>query len=96
LGIAAAGVLLVLALRPFQPTPFIDDWVYASPVQQLIESGRLRIPEYANPSLVLMLHGAAWCRPFGFSFTTLSISTWALWIALQLSVYFLILEIGGP
>jgi Dolichyl-phosphate-mannose-protein mannosyltransferase len=96
LAIAGAGVLLALVLRPFQPTPFIDDWVYAFPVQQLIESGQLRIPEYANPSLVLMLYGLAWCLPFGFSFITLGISTWTLWIALQLGVYFLVLEIGGP
>lgn len=64
-------------------------------MQQLLESGRLRIPEYANPSLILMLYGAAWCLAFGFSFIALGISTWTLWIALQLSVYFLVLEIGG-
>ena len=80
---------------PFLPTPFIDDWVYAFPVQQLIESGRLRLPEYANPSLVLMLYGAIWCLPFGFSFVTLGMSTWTLWVVLQLSVYHLVLELGG-
>src|SRR5262245_45869872 len=95
MAIAGGGILLALALRPFLPTPFIDDWVYAFPVQQLIESGRLRLPEYANPSLVLMLYGAVWCLPFGFSFVTLGISTWTLWVGLQLCVYFLVLELGG-
>jgi hypothetical protein len=94
-GIAGAGILVALALRPFLPTPFIDDWAYAFPVQQLIESGRLRLPEYGSPSLVLMLYGAIWCLPFGFSFVTLGISTWTLWVVLQLSVYHLVLELGG-
>ena len=49
LSISAAGVLLALALRPFQPTPFIDDWVYAFPVQQLVETGALRIPDASMP-----------------------------------------------
>jgi hypothetical protein len=95
LAIGGAGILLGLVLRPFQPTPFIDDWSYAFPVQQLIETGQLRIPEYSNPSLVLMLYGVAWCLPFGFSFVTLGISTWTLWIALQVGTYLLVLELGG-
>ena len=95
LSISAAGALLALALRPFQPTPFIDDWAYAFPVQQLIETGALRIPEYSNPAFVHFLYGAAWCLPFGFSFITLGLSTWALWIALQLGMYCLVLELGG-
>src|SRR4029450_537898 len=88
------GVLLGIALRPFQPTQFIDDWAYAFPVQQLIETGQLRIPEYSSPSLVLMLYGTAWCLPFGFSFVTLGISTWTLWMALQAGTYLLVLETG--
>src|SRR5262245_28916217 len=95
LAIGGAGIVLGLILRPFLSTPFIDDWVYAFPVQQLVETGRLRIPEYANPSIVLMLYGTAWCLPFGFSFVTLGISTWTLWMALQAGAYLLVLEMGG-
>jgi hypothetical protein len=93
--IGGAGVLLAVLLRPFQPTPFIDDWAYAFPVQHLIDTGTLRIPEYSNPALVHMLYGAVWSLLFGFSFITLGLSTWTLWIALQLGVYALILELGG-
>jgi hypothetical protein len=95
LSIGSVGVVLAVLLRPFQPTPFIDDWAYAFPVQQLVDTGTLKIPEYSNPALVHMLYGAVWCLPFGFSFVTLGLSTWTLWIALQLGVYGLILELGG-
>jgi hypothetical protein len=30
-------------LRPFQNLPFVDDWVYAWPVEHLLKSGELKI-----------------------------------------------------
>src|SRR5262245_40676327 len=75
--IALAWVAAALVVRPFQNTPFIDDWVYAWPVERLLERGDLRVLDYSgslNP--VQVLWGALFCLPFGFSFTALRIATW--------------------
>jgi hypothetical protein len=42
-GIAVAWLAAGLLLRPFQNTPFIDDWVYAWPVERLLKGGDLRV-----------------------------------------------------
>jgi hypothetical protein len=93
--LVCVGLAMAAAFRPFQTTPFLDDWAYAWPVQRLLESGELLVPEYSNPSLVLMLYGAVVCLPFGFSFIALGASTWLLWIALQVILYLLVRELGG-
>ena len=75
------GVALAVAvvLRPFQDTPFIDDWVYSWPVQHLLDTGAFLFPELvANPILTQVLWGALFCLPFGFSLTALRVSTWVL------------------
>jgi hypothetical protein len=69
----AAGLLV----RPFQNTPFIDDWVYAWPVERLLSGGDLRVLDYSgslNP--VQAIWGALFCVPFGFSFAALRVATW--------------------
>ena len=71
----AAGLLL----RPFQNTPFIDDWVYAWPVERLLRGGELRMLDYSSsPNPVQVLWGLLFCLPFGFSFTALRVATWLL------------------
>src|SRR5829696_2524053 len=91
--LALAAVLVGAVLRPFQNVPVIDDWIYAWPVQHLLETGELRFPEYsANPNLLQILWGAAFCLPFGFSFTALRISTWALAVTSLWALYLLLRE----
>ena len=77
LWIAVAWVAAGLLVRPFQNTPFIDDWVYAWPVERLLQGGDLRMLDYSgslNP--VQVVWGTLFCLPFGFSFTALRVSTW--------------------
>ena len=81
------GLLIVLAswgaaavlLRPFENVPFVDDWVYAWSVENLITHGRLEVLDFSSNMVhVQALWGALFCLPFGFSFTALRLSTWAL------------------
>jgi len=53
--IALAAVAIAAVLRPFQNTPFIDDWVYGWPVQHLLETGELRLPEYSGNPIVTQI-----------------------------------------
>jgi hypothetical protein len=48
-GVAILGVtfLAAAALQPFQNTPFIDDWVYAWSVEQLLREGRLQLLDFS-------------------------------------------------
>jgi hypothetical protein len=51
-GIVLAGALAALILRPFQDTPFIDDFIYAWSVEVLLRDGILGHPDYAVNVLV--------------------------------------------
>jgi len=82
-------------LRPFQNTPFVDDWVYGWSVEHLLLTGELRILDNAssvNP--VQVLWGALFCLPTGFSFTMLRVSTWVLSAACLCGLRLLMSEIG--
>ncbi|MDA1313117.1 MAG: glycosyltransferase family 39 protein [Acidobacteria bacterium] len=95
--IALASCLPVLILRPFQNVPFVDDWMYAWSVENLFDTGRLQVLDYAsNINLVHALWGALFCLPFGFSFTALRISTWVLSIVCLCGLYLTLRELGVP
>ncbi len=84
-----------MLLRPFQNTPFVDDWVYGWSVEHLLLTGELRILDNAssvNP--VQVLWGALFCLPTGFSFTMLRVSTWVLSAACLCGLRLLMSEIG--
>lgn len=94
--IAVAALLVAVVLRPFQGTPFIDDWVYSWPVQHLLETHEFLFPELVgNPIATQVLWGALFCLPFGFSLTTLRVSTWVLGVLALCALYLLIRECGG-
>src|SRR5678815_1131209 len=79
IGIALAACIPVLLLRPFQNAPHVDDWVYAWSVEWLLKHHELRTLEFsASINVIQTLWGALFCLPFGFSFTALRVSTWAL------------------
>jgi hypothetical protein len=96
-----AAIVIVAAafaavLRPFQNTPFVDDWVYGWPVQHLLATGRFLFPEYlGNPIAGQVLWGALFCLPFGFSFAALRVSTWVLAVLAVCASYLLVREGGG-
>ena len=65
-----------LLLHPYDNLPFVDDWTYAWSVEQLLKIGELRISDWsAHYPLAQILWGALFCRPFGFSFSALRVST---------------------
>src|SRR4051812_31300675 len=77
LWIVLCGVLIAIALWPFQDTPFIDDWVYAWSVEHLLGGDGLRILDWSShPNFAQVLWGALFCLPLGFSFVVLRLSTW--------------------
>jgi Dolichyl-phosphate-mannose-protein mannosyltransferase len=85
----------LVALRPLQNTPFIDDWTYAWSVERLLQTGTLEVLDWSvslNPAHVLW--GALFCAPFGFSFTALRLSTWVLSLLGLLGFYALLHGLG--
>ncbi len=69
-------VVCSLLLHPYDNLPFVDDWTYAWSVEQLLKTGELRISDWsAHYPLAQILWGALFSLPFGFSFSTLRVST---------------------
>jgi hypothetical protein len=95
-GIVLVGALVSLVLRPFQNAPFVDDFTYAWPVEELFRHGRLGHPEAAQGVVVSQtLWGALYCLPFGFSFTALRVSTWLLALSALCGTYLTARELGA-
>jgi Dolichyl-phosphate-mannose-protein mannosyltransferase len=93
--IVLVAVVPLLVLRPLQNTPFIDDWVYAWSVENLLESGELRILDWTTSlNVVQLLWGTVFCLPFGFSFTALRLSTWAASVLGLVGFYRVLRELG--
>jgi hypothetical protein len=85
----------LIALRPLQNTPFIDDWVYAWAVEHLLRTGELKILDWSvSQNVAHVLWGALFCVPFGFSFTALRFSTWVASLLGLLGLHVLLRELG--
>ena len=96
IAIASIALMIAVVLRPFQATPFIDDWVYSWSVSHLLETGEFLFPELVgNPITVQVLWGAIFSLPFGFSLTALRVSTWVLAVLALWALYLLVRESGG-
>jgi hypothetical protein len=95
--IVLAAVLGTLLVRPFQNTPFLDDWVYAWSVENLLKGGRLLVPEWSNNiNIAQILWGWLLCVPFGFSFVALRISTWLVAVASLCGLYLMLRDLEVP
>src|SRR5437868_14758185 len=80
--IAMGWAGLLVLLPPQHDYPIIDDWVYAGSVRDFLQTGHFTMPLISQTNLFgLALWGAAWCKLFGFSFTTPTYSTLLLSIA---------------
>jgi hypothetical protein len=92
-GVALALILLVylplaLSASPFYEFPLNDDVIYAEAVQTLLETGQLKLSPWVAPTLILqVVYGAAVSKLFGFSFTTLRLTTLVLSLASTSSLY---------
>jgi hypothetical protein len=94
--IVLAGLLAIILLRPFQNAPFIDDWVYAWPVEHFSSTGELKILEYSGAiNLPQVFWGLLFTLPGGFSFTALRISTFVLALVSLWLLHRLIRVVGG-
>jgi len=91
----ACGIVAALVLRPFQDTPFVDDWVYAWSVQELLGGAGLRILDWSShPNFAHVIWGALFCVPFGFSFTALRVSTWVAALLALCALHLLLRALG--
>jgi hypothetical protein len=92
-----AMAAVVVAVPPGGEFPIDIDWNYARVVQSLIERGRLEISPWTAASLVLQAYWGSWFAAlFGFSHTTLRISTLVLAAAGVLGFYLLLRELLDP
>src|SRR5262249_47520238 len=93
--IVLSEAVLALVLSPFQNTPFIDDWVFAWPVEELLQHGQLKFLEYnLSVNVPGVLWAALFCLPFGFSFTALRVSTWVLALSSLCGLYLTLRDLG--
>ncbi|HEY8518191.1 MAG TPA: glycosyltransferase family 39 protein [Candidatus Binatia bacterium] len=93
--ILAVGLLVALVLRPFQDAPFVDDWVYAWSVEELLAGRGLHILEWsAHPNVAQTLWGALFAWPVGFSFVALRVSTWVAAVLGLCALQLLLRELG--
>ncbi len=69
-------LLTVCLVSPRGDFPLNDDWVYAKEAQHLLSEGRYAGHPFAAANAAAQTFwGAAFCAPFGFSFTALRLST---------------------
>ena len=86
----------LVALRPLQNAPFLDDWTYAWSVERLLRVGELRFLDWAgSQNVAQVLWGSLFCAPFGFSFTVLRLSTWVASVLALVGFYTLLRELGA-
>ena len=95
--IALASLVPVVILRPLQNVPFVDDWMYAWSVENLLDTGRLQVLDYSsNLNVAHVIWGSLFCHPFGFSFTALRVSTWVLSVICLCGLYLTLREFSAP
>jgi dolichyl-phosphate-mannose-protein mannosyltransferase len=77
--ITAMWLLGIALVDPRGDFPLDDDWAYGRAVQTLLDTGSVRLHDWAAPNFIAqMFWGAIFCLPAGFSFTALRISTLVL------------------
>src|SRR5215471_5403975 len=90
-----AFVLTILLVNPIRETALEDDWMSALMVRHLLETGEYRLHEWFGPSLPFQTYwGGLFAYSFGYSFTSLRISTLVLVFFGLIAFYFLAREHG--
>ncbi len=80
-GISLAVVLVIFLVavaiaNPLREMPYDDDWAFSETAKRFVETGQYRLNEWLAPNMPFQtVWGALFCRPFGFSFSALRIST---------------------
>jgi branched-subunit amino acid transport protein len=79
IGISLAWIAMILVVNPVGDFPLNDDWVYGGAAQSLLSGTGFRIPGPTITDIIAQaVWGAAFCIPFGFSYTALRVSTLTL------------------
>jgi hypothetical protein len=88
-------VLAIVFIDPLRESGRNDEWAYALNVQDLLQSGRYRPHDWlaANPAFQVYW-GALFSELFGFSFSSLKLSTAVLALGGSISFYGLLKEHG--
>src|SRR4030095_6796958 len=87
---------VAMAVGVYRDIPVIDDWTYAWSVERLFADGRFEVLDWSAVSpLGHSLWGAAWSLVFGFSFTTLRLSTLALSLLATCALYLILRELDA-
>jgi hypothetical protein len=95
--IAVLWVSMAIVVDPVGDFPLNDDWAYGLPVKWLVETGRLRVTDWAAMTLVAhVVWGSLPAILAGFSFTALRISTLAIAPVGLSATYLAGREIGLP
>jgi 4-amino-4-deoxy-L-arabinose transferase-like glycosyltransferase len=100
-GTAAAAIILLDAIIAFGligvggDFPLSDDWSYAHAAREMCQHGRIDFLPWTGASLIAQaFYGSLLCRVFGFSFTTLRISTLILGALADVGVLQLVRTLG--
>lgn len=76
--VALAWVAFAIVVNPVGNFPLNDDWSYGIAVQRMLQTGQFHPTGWTSmPLITQVLWGSLFCIPFGFSYTTLRISTLA-------------------
>lgn len=75
--------------------PINDDWSYAWPVKNFLETGKLNFLVGFAPAYPLVISGIILSKMFGFSFALLHFSSAAFAVLTAIGLYFTALELGS-
>jgi hypothetical protein len=89
----AAFALTILLVDPLREVAVVDDWAYALTVQHLLKTGSYRAYDWLAANMPFQAYwGGIFAHGFGYSFTSLRISTLALAFLGLIAFYFLARE----
>jgi Dolichyl-phosphate-mannose-protein mannosyltransferase len=92
--ILAISAWPLILLQPLRNFPMNDDWTYAWAVENLLNTGTLRILDWSTSiNVAQVLWGALFCLPWGFSFAALRLSTWVISLLGLWALYLLLREL---
>ena len=88
-------VISALLILPHLNFPFNDDWGYALLTKGFVETGSFTFFNWCDPTMIfLVCWGAIWSWLFGFSMTSLHISTVVLSIGAAIAFYLTLKRFG--
>jgi 4-amino-4-deoxy-L-arabinose transferase-like glycosyltransferase len=89
------SIVAILTVSPIRETAFLDDWAYARMVDVYLRSGSHQADAWVAANPVMQIHwGAMFSYFFGFSHSTLRVSTLVLSAGALASLYFLARDSG--